>query len=69
MKDVDIPEIDWSKFDFSEDTCYCKCGKVYRSHTKFVGEISRPVSRKPCPGCGSRVNMKKVSGDPELMEL
>lgn len=68
-KTTEIPAIDWSGFDFSEDTCYCRCGEIYRSHTKYVGEISLPVSRIPCPSCGSQINMKKISGDQETMQL
>jgi hypothetical protein len=46
--------IDWSRFDaFAENTCTCRCGQEFRSHSKVV--MSNPpeiVTRRPCPACG-----------------
>lgn len=66
-----ISKIDWSELDkYAEDYCECKCGATFRSHTKFVwidaiGGIGKIVSRKPCPSCGSRVNLRRTTSPPE----
>jgi hypothetical protein len=68
-----MPVVDWSVFDqYPENTCYCRCEFVYRSHTKIVNHEGKlvQVSRKPCPDCGKSVsNTKRVSSDPERMIL
>ncbi len=68
---VDAPT--WQKQDeFPESTCYCRCGAVYRSHSKVVNTPSGfvIVSRKPCPECGrDEGNLRRVSSDPEIMTL
>ena len=64
--------VDWSAIDMARDpesTCTCSCGAVFRSHTKFHGALSRPVSRKPCPKCGSYIKLRKISSDPESFSL
>jgi hypothetical protein len=61
-------EIDWSVFDpYSESTCACLCGCVFRSHSKFVTD-SGIVSRKPCPECGKHA-LQRASSDPETMNI
>ena len=64
-------EIDWSIFDGDpEATCYCRCGKVFRSHVKgMYTEGARSVSRKPCPGCGQNDDCNRISFDPESFTL
>lgn len=63
-------EIDWTIFDGDpECTCYCRCGKVYRSHFKYYGRISSTVTRKPCSGCGSHLNCYRISSDPETWSV
>lgn len=60
--------VDWSKFDGPpSQTCYCRCGGVYRSHAKTtrLGESLTIVSKDPCPDCGSHTDLRKVEGDPE----
>lgn len=65
-----MSEIDWSIFDkYPEDTCDCRCGKVFRTHSKFVAELSRVITRKPCPDCGKNDNFRKISSDPEKWTL
>ena len=64
----DYKTYDWSKHNkYSEDTCHCCCGTIYRSHSKiFMTEKGlKPVSRKVCPNCNRNNNHWKVSGDPE----
>ena len=60
--------IDWSAHDkYSENTIECRCGAIYRSHSKAVlGPPIRIVTRKPCPSCGeSDGNARRASSDPE----
>lgn len=54
--------------DEPEDTCYCKCGAVYRSPSKlkYIDGDFVLLTGKPCPGCGkSKNNCFKISSDPE----
>lgn len=68
--------IDWSIFDkYPENTVYCRCEAIYRSHTKVAiedygdhGKL-RVHCRKPCPACGSSVDPRKVSSDVEEMTI
>ena len=67
-------DIDWSIFDkYSESTCECGCGAIYRSHAKIAPDTDgmlRMHSRKPCPSCGKLVgHLQRVSSDPEVMTL
>lgn len=64
------PETEWTRFDaFPENTLTCGCGRVYRSHSRFshIGSMIEP--RWPCPGCGSRDDIRRASSDPELMTI
>ena len=63
-------DIDWSIFDqYSEDTCFCKCGTIYRSHTKMTNKL-KLISRKQCPNCNkSEDNLIRVSSEPEIFEI
>lgn len=66
--------IDWSIFDkWSENTVYCRCGAVYRSHTKMTTGDDGALHlhcRKPCPACGKSIdNHWKVSSDVEVMSI
>ena len=68
-------QIDWSVFDeFPESTCYCRCGRVFRSHSKGVviknkdnGHSFTVLTRKKCPVCGRNDSTYRVSSDPEVM--
>ena len=64
-------EINWSIFDGDpEANCYCRCGKVFRSHAKGVYKGSyRTITRKPCPGCGLNNDCNQISSDPESFSL
>ena len=58
--------IDWSVFDeYPEDTCSCRCGEVFRSHAKFVRDVSRVITRKACPACGKNSDFSRIESDPE----
>jgi len=58
--------IDWTIFDGQpEDTCTCKCGRIFRSHSKIDMQRFKLISRKPCPACGKADNLFKASSDPE----
>jgi hypothetical protein len=66
-------KIDWSIFDGDEENiCYCRCGAVYRSHTKMIKVSTNSldlISRKPCPACCEiKNNLRKVQGLPERWE-
>lgn len=61
--------VDWSVFDqYAEQTVTCVCGHTYRSHAKFVADVSYVVARKPCAVCGGE-RMKAARSDPETMAL
>ena len=61
-----MKEIDWTPHDkFSENTCTCRCGQVFRSHSKYVHDDGL-VSRKPCPACGERY-LRRAEGDIDTM--
>jgi len=65
-------EVDWSQFDQApESTCYCRCEATYRSHTKLIRDQDqlKHITRSPCPGCGRNDNLRRISGDPEHMEI
>lgn len=68
-----MESIDWSKFKGEpENTVYCRCAVIYRSHTKLVATANgfEHHSELPCPNCGKSVNnMLRVSSDPELQIL
>ena len=61
------PKIDWSKFDrYQKNTCSCRCGNVFRSHSKLDMFIKKPITRYPCPGCGRNDNCYSIKSDPEV---
>jgi len=64
-----ITDIDWSEFIGSEDTCYCRCGRDYRSHTKYVGTLNKMITKKDCPGCTKNNDCWRVVSDPETFEV
>ena len=63
-------EIDWSGFGPVCQTVYCSCDAVFRSHHKLyiVGEKMKGVSMEPCPQCGSHLNARRISSDPEVWQ-
>lgn len=61
--------IDWSKFISSEDTCYCRCGKTFRSHAKYVLSVEKIITRKDCPSCGKNNDCWRVASDSETIEI
>ena len=62
--------IDWSLFDkWSESTCTCRCGQVFRSHAKYAAARGGLISRKPCPGCGRDDDARSVRSDPEKFTI
>jgi len=66
---MEQPEIDWAVFDkYPENTCYCRCDAVFRSHAKSVimpDESLQMITRSPCPNCGKNDDCWRISGDPE----
>lgn len=66
-------KIDWYTSDGEPgDTCYCRCGRIYRSHTrvKLVGGRMTAITRKKCPGCGEYIsNCFRISSDPEIYTI
>ncbi len=69
--DIIKHEIDWSVFDGDpENTIECHCGAVFRSHSKYAGKpISRMISKKPCPKCGTNYRLRRISSDPEVWNI
>jgi len=63
--------IEWRAFDpYPENTVYCHCGAVFRSHTKAVMRpVPRIISRKSCPSCGKDDDLRRASSDPERMTI
>lgn len=63
-------EIDWGKFaHYSPNEIECRCGAIYRSHSKSVIESGKFVTytQRPCPGCElDRDNAVRISSEPEL---
>ena len=58
---------DWlPHLKFPEDTCYCRCGHVFRSHARIDMERRRSISRKPCPGCEKHDELRRVTSDQEV---
>lgn len=67
-------KIDWSIFkDGPENTCYCQCGKIYRSHAKVHLHSDQKlytVTMKQCPKCGEAVNnCFRIQSDPEIYSI
>ena len=61
--------IDWSGFTGPEDTCYCRCGEVFRSHSKYVLAAKKNITMKLCPQCKKNDDCKKIQSDPEIMTI
>lgn len=60
-KPTSDPKINWEPLDeFPEHLCLCHCGVNFYSHAKYCLTV-RPYglfSRKPCPGCGRKDNLR-----------
>lgn len=62
--------IDWSIHDkYPEYTCECRCGQVYRSHSRYSLERNALISRIPCPGCKKDGDLRRASSDPEYQSI
>ena len=61
--------IDWSEFTWSENTCHCRCGEIFRSHAKYVMAAKRMITRKKCPRCKKNNDCWRVTSDPEAIEI
>ena len=58
--------VDWSVIsDGIPDGVECKCGTIFLSYTKFVGILSRVISKDPCPKCGTRSSFWRVTSPKE----
>ncbi len=65
----DVAAFDWSPFDkYSHNTCYCRCGTVFRAHSRFFKDYGL-VTRTPCPGCGKNSDVRRASSDPETFTI
>lgn len=63
-----MADVDWTNHDrYAENTCHCRCGAVFRSHSKFVMDPPHIEARKPCPACGRTDDLRKAESDPEPM--
>jgi hypothetical protein len=64
--------IDWAEFDrYPENTCRCRCGTEFRSHSKLanVGGRFVLVTRRPCPACGRDDSLNASRSDPESFSV
>ena len=62
-------DIDWSEFTWSEDTCHCRCGEIFRSHSKYVMAVNKAITKKQCPRCGKDDDCWRIISDPETMTI
>jgi hypothetical protein len=46
-------------------TVYCRCGGVWRTHTKTDYVVGITMAKDPCPWCGKHDDVRRVSSDPE----
>jgi hypothetical protein len=51
------------------DTCYCKCGGVWRSNTKLDMKELNCIAEIRCPNCLKCDNLRRVSSEPEYFEV
>jgi hypothetical protein len=63
--------LDWSKSDkYPEDTIYCACGHIFRSHSQFDATAPKKIRlRKACPKCARDDDFRRISSDPESMTI
>lgn len=65
--------VDWTIFDqYPENSVECRCGAVYRSHSKCVAvkDGLKVITRKACPTCGESVgHPRAVRSDAEHQTL
>ena len=66
--------IDWSEFGEVHEWLTCSCGQRWRSHCKLLLNAENPsmwgpISKDPCPECGSHVRIMRAESDPETMML
>jgi hypothetical protein len=64
-----VMSIDWQVFDkYPPNEVECRCGAIYKSHTKAVREDGefRHYRRVPCPNCGAtKDGMRRISSPSE----
>jgi hypothetical protein len=53
--------------DRPEDTASCRCGTAYRSQCRIDMKAMKLLSRKPCPGCGKKDDLRGMRSDRERM--
>jgi hypothetical protein len=54
------------------DTCYCKCGTIYRSSSKIklIDGGLKLITKEPCPNCNESVNnCSRVTSDTENFSI
>ena len=64
-----MDNIDWSEFTGPEDTCYCRCGEIFRSHTKYVKAVYKAITKEHCPRCGKDDDCWRILSDPETITI
>lgn len=68
----DLPKIDWTPFfGSSKNEIECKCGSVFKSHSKgvFHNNLYSHVVETPCPGCGAIAGFIRISSDYENWKI
>lgn len=62
--------IDWGMFkEESDTTCYCRCGKIFRSHAMYAKDLQKVISKDKCPSCLKNDNCWRYQSDPESLTL
>ncbi len=71
-KNIEL-EVDWIIFNnLSQQTCFCSCEQVYRSHAKGVSTNNNfvMVTKEKCPGCNEQINnCRRYASDTEKWEI
>ncbi len=61
-----MEEIDWTVFKGdSKYTCICNCGKVYKSHAKYIVSVKSIITKDVCPGCGKHHRCIRILSEKE----
>lgn len=68
IKRAQLPKeaLEWSEFDgLPKANAGCRCGGSWDTHAKFIGGINKVIPQDPCPNCGSKLNINRLSNAPE----
>lgn len=61
--------IDWSEFIWPEDTCCCRCGEIFRSHSKYIMAVSKIITKEQCPRCRKDDDCWRIISEPETIKI